>query len=306
MKNLYLLLFASSTYCLTAQEYLPTTNPSHQWKVQFTIGYTLFEGCEGIGTEHKYFFGNEVEINGQTYFELYKRYSDGALETYQIMEDRCPEETYYISDLTGMTSLEDILVGYLRDDINEKKVYFLKSGETNETLLNDYSFPYGNNSSDDYLIQVSDAHAFGINTIKQKHSYQGTYYFDEFEGIGNVGDLIQKYYWETDIEGHGFKVLGFSTDNGDTFYDVNNNLLSTDDPSLNNSVKIYPNPVNDIINLQTEKKIKSATIYDLNGRKVKKSNSSNKISVRELNPATYIITLEFENGSAYRNKIIKN
>lgn len=303
MKNLYLLLFISFTYCLTAQEYLPTTNPSHQWKVYFEPSIMVAPECHNISLNYIYSIGNEISMNGFTYRELLRTYDENSIENLIIIENFCPDEFYFQSNLNGFTSI----IGYLRDDLESKKVYFLGYNDTNEYVIYNFVYTPGTyNLGDETLVVTDNINVFGINTVRQNYIYQGETYRTVYESIGNTSDLLISWYLNSGFENGGYKLLGFSNDNGLTFYDINNNILSTNDPSLNNSVKIYPNPVNDIINLQTEKKIKSVVIYDLSGGKVKESNSSNKISVKGLNPATYIITLEFEDGSAYRNKFIKN
>jgi len=303
MKNLYLLFLISLPYFLGAQEYQATTNPYHQWKVYFEPSIMVAPECMNLNLNYKYSIGNEVSINGMAYRELLRTYDESSMENLTIIENYCPEEFILHSNLIGLTAI----IGYLRDDVENKKVYFFRYNGTQEYILYDFSYAPGTyNFGDEILYVTNNVNVYGINTVRQGYYYWGEPYKIVFESIGDVADLLGGWYLGTGIEGGGYKLLGFSTDNGQTFYDRENNLLASSDFTLNNSVKIYPNPVKDFLHLQTDKKINNIVIYDLNGKKVKEFMSSNKINIKDLRPATYIITLEFEDGSFHKDKIIKN
>ncbi|MFY1046476.1 choice-of-anchor J domain-containing protein [Chryseobacterium sp. GP-SGM7] len=71
----------------------------------------------------------------------------------------------------------------------------------------------------------------------------------------------------------------------------------------NSSLKIYPNPVSDILNINSDSKIKSVKIYDLSGKNVLETEKSN-VNVSGLSSGTYIVTAQTENG-LQSAKIIK-
>lgn len=73
------------------------------------------------------------------------------------------------------------------------------------------------------------------------------------------------------------------------------------------NLKIYPNPVSDILNIDSASKIKSVKIYDLSGKNVlTEVIDTNKpaINVSSLSSGTYLITAETETG-LQSSKIIK-
>jgi hypothetical protein len=85
----------------------------------------------------------------------------------------------------------------------------------------------------------------------------------------------------------------------------NNNTLSSSDFSNNNlKVALYPNPVNDILNIETANEIKSIEIYNLLGQKVKTTKSRN-INVADLSNGTYVVRVEDTNNALETMKIIK-
>lgn len=85
----------------------------------------------------------------------------------------------------------------------------------------------------------------------------------------------------------------------------NNNTLSTSDfNEYNLKVSMYPNPVQDILKIDTENAIQSVEIYNIQGQKVLESNE-NKINISNLKPAVYLVRMEDENGGVATKRIIK-
>lgn len=75
----------------------------------------------------------------------------------------------------------------------------------------------------------------------------------------------------------------------------------------NSAFKIYPNPVSDILNIDSASKIRSVKIYDLSGKNVlTEVLNTNKpaINVSSLTSGTYVVTVESETG-LQSAKIIK-
>ena len=81
-------------------------------------------------------------------------------------------------------------------------------------------------------------------------------------------------------------------------------LLAVNDPSKKIAVvKVFPNPVQDFITIDSEQKFTSYEIVDATGKSVNKNElSENKINVAKLNPGIYFIKLNAVENS---NTIIK-
>lgn len=63
--------------------------------------------------------------------------------------------------------------------------------------------------------------------------------------------------------------------------------------------KVYPNPVTDILNIDSQVKVKSVNIFDAGGRKVYTSEVNNTrfdINLSKLSAGTYMVTAQTENG----------
>lgn len=84
------------------------------------------------------------------------------------------------------------------------------------------------------------------------------------------------------------------------------NTLSTSDFSQNNlKVSMYPNPVSDILNIETETAIKTIEIYNIQGQRVKTSNQK-QLNVSDLAAGLYLVKIQnIENNTAINKIVIK-
>ncbi|UQB69327.1 GEVED domain-containing protein [Epilithonimonas zeae] len=67
---------------------------------------------------------------------------------------------------------------------------------------------------------------------------------------------------------------------------------------------IFPNPTKDFVNIKNESNLKTAEIFDINGRKIMES-AAKTIDVSKLTTGQYIIRMTFDNGSQDTQKLIK-
>lgn len=84
--------------------------------------------------------------------------------------------------------------------------------------------------------------------------------------------------------------------------------IKSENPSVNwiESIKLYPNPVSDIVNITSPFKTLSLDVYNYSGKLVKTfpSLKNNEINVQDLAPGIYIVTLTTDQGIVTK-KIIK-
>jgi len=74
-----------------------------------------------------------------------------------------------------------------------------------------------------------------------------------------------------------------------------------------NTIKIYPNPVNTYLTIETEKSLKRALIYSINGKIVKVAKViNNQIDLSELEEGVYFLLATLRNGDTFRLKFLKN
>ncbi len=72
-----------------------------------------------------------------------------------------------------------------------------------------------------------------------------------------------------------------------------------------NNLSIYPNPTKGEVNIKTDKKIKSTTVLDLSG-KVLTVGSSETVNLSAFTKGSYLVKVEFSDGSSKTEKIIKD
>jgi hypothetical protein len=85
-----------------------------------------------------------------------------------------------------------------------------------------------------------------------------------------------------------------------------NNVLASSDFAQNNlKVALYPNPVRDILNIETETEIKSVEIYNLQGQKIKTA-LSKQVNVADLASGMYMVRIQdIDNNIATKKIVIK-
>jgi hypothetical protein len=82
------------------------------------------------------------------------------------------------------------------------------------------------------------------------------------------------------------------------------NTLSSSDFSQNNlEVAIYPNPVNDLLNIETALELQSVEIYNIQGQKVLSSNQK-QINVSDLAAGVYMLRIQDADNNIATKKIV--
>jgi len=73
----------------------------------------------------------------------------------------------------------------------------------------------------------------------------------------------------------------------------------------NNKIRIYPNPVNDILHFDINVNIEKAMLFDISGRKILEQNNINNISVSDLQKESYLLKLFSDKGIQTEKIIVK-
>jgi hypothetical protein len=82
-------------------------------------------------------------------------------------------------------------------------------------------------------------------------------------------------------------------------------FLGVDDEILNEGLKIYPNPVSDILSVESKLPLKKIEIYSILGQRVKEINSGfSSISTNNFSRGIFLIKIYSEKGVTVR-KLIK-
>ncbi|WP_417866985.1 T9SS type A sorting domain-containing protein [Xanthomarina gelatinilytica] len=84
-----------------------------------------------------------------------------------------------------------------------------------------------------------------------------------------------------------------------------NSTLSVDDISLDeNTVKLYPNPATDVVNIKTNQTIKNVRVFNVNGQKVLEIANQSQINISNLPTGMYFLSIN-TNQSNQTIKILK-
>lgn len=88
---------------------------------------------------------------------------------------------------------------------------------------------------------------------------------------------------------------------------IDSTTMSTGQIDIMKNCKIFPNPVSDFINIQSEKGIKEIHVFDMSGKLCKTINTDfGTTNLSSLKKGTYIVSVLFVNGSQEYYKVIKN
>src|SRR5690606_10944502 len=69
-------------------------------------------------------------------------------------------------------------------------------------------------------------------------------------------------------------------------------------------IKLYPNPTNGILYIETSQEIQSYEVYNLIGQRLLSGSFTGSIDMREVSKGTYIIRLTTPNGEVFTEKVI--
>src|SRR5690606_34669049 len=70
-------------------------------------------------------------------------------------------------------------------------------------------------------------------------------------------------------------------------------------------IKLYPNPTNGLLYIETSQEIQSYEVYNLIGQRLLSGSSTDSIDMREVSKGTYIIRLTTPTGEVFTEKVIK-
>lgn len=131
------------------------------------------------------------------------------------------------------------------------------------------------NNSTQYVFNLT-----GYNSANTKFGFYGT--------NGNVADA-------SDVD--------FFVDN----FVVEQNVLSTNETgAAKNTIKVYPNPFSEVLNISDAADVKSVLVTDISGRLIKTlANPGSVVQLGDLKQGIYLIILEMKDGSRQTVKTIK-
>lgn len=83
------------------------------------------------------------------------------------------------------------------------------------------------------------------------------------------------------------------------------NLGTNDVEFANNTISLYPNPTQEVLNVNSADQIAKIEVYDLLGKKVASNNNAKNVNVAALGKGVYVVKVAQENGSVVAKRFIK-
>jgi hypothetical protein len=84
-----------------------------------------------------------------------------------------------------------------------------------------------------------------------------------------------------------------------------NTLGAADFGYSNNTISLYPNPAQEVLNISSSNSITKIEVYDLLGKKVASNDNASNVNVADLGKGAYIVKVVQENGSVVAKQFIK-
>lgn len=263
-----------------------------------------------------YYFGykikGDIEIDGQWFKKVYYR------KYYSVYPNDGPAEPPLFLG-------EEYLIGAIRDDIPNKKVYAylfeypfyqLISHEcplNTEILLYDFDMEVGDLFTEQCIVILGDA--VELASIEEdffEDAYRFTYYLTEggfywgyiYEGIGSDSGLFDPVWSHFENPATVFLEYCIGEDE-DCLSDY---LISTDEHDISQQIVIYPNPANNVIHITTPQDylVQSIQVYDVCGKLLwDKTEEVNQLDISLLKDGLYLLKADLPQGSITKKFIKK-
>lgn len=254
-------------------------------------------GCV-VFNDYNQFIKGDTTINGVIYHKVYKNirqhWTCGS------------EENFTDNEYSGA----------FRNDVAEKKVYYLNNGE--EKLAYDFNISVGDTLSKNHIIIYDNTIVYNIDSVEVQSVYRNRYHlkvnnsFFAFivEGIGNSsGGAFTPIYEraETWYEFYCHRLNGepawsdFPQNSDCSMLSIQDNL-----PAIQSQVKIYPNPTKDGITIESENKIDKIQVYDMLGNLLLLSENEIRINLKHLQRGNYLILVTDVSGKRMVESVVLN
>ena len=307
MKKAILLLFVVFTIQVNAQDYVPLAIEGAQWVIykghEDPDGLPPFEYSPPFNDQYYgYKIEGDITINGIDYKKVYRR----GFAPVNPNTNNPTTAPFYIG--------YEILYGAVRDDIPNRKVYGIQFCNASDDYVN-----WCNCDEEillyDFDMNVNDYYSDSCMFIGGNSFYIGEIVYQNIEGenrqVHKIGELTGS---DTIIlrmfEGIGssfglFENLCYFECNPKTFlthYCVGTDdeclqdyLLATNEQNINNTIKIYPNPILDKFTIDFTIKIDNKIeLFNLYGKRVFSKNIKNNtitIDMSKFNSGIYILKI---------------
>lgn len=194
--------------------------------------------------------------------------------------------------------------------------------ESDQTFSSTQGDPNGQNANNAPSLAMTQQLAACTALYSPLQTTMSNAYASDYVPFEAKGDIITGFY-ETPVSGNQHTVNDTFANVDPTYvfnvgkaavgalqhFAVATTSLNTNENSLNNleSIKIYPNPAKDILNIEVPKNIKNFVleINDMSGRLISTHENENKINVSKLSKGVYMCTVKSDVGAITKKVIIE-
>lgn len=179
------------------------------------------------------------------------------------------------------------------------------TGQYWDDFFNDWIYGEGYPIINIMVSKIPDSNDVVVNII-QNGSHSSVPFFHtpfeiEFKGAAGQNEVrrfeINQAQQSFTVSDLNFNVTSFVSNPGfDVICKIGNSTLKNDEINENPQISIYPNPVKNILNIESVDRIKEVNIADLSGKKVYQKSKINqnriKIETKNLHRGVYIIKIK--------------
>jgi hypothetical protein len=279
--------FLTALLLLCAITIKAQTNVYHEFpdsNAFWNIHYSAYCFQNGSGNEdYSIMLAGDTIVNGLTYHQLFI--------------------PYVRSMSTGTCGYGPVgYSGAIREDVLQKKVYYLLAGQSVEKLLYDFNLSIGdtvkgflaeNVFGTTLIVQGIDSILIGSN-YRKRFSIENCYGVKMIEGIGSTYGLIQRVPGCI-TDQPDFSIECFTQNGTVLFGQLSGNcelITDADEEKTEAKLLVFPNPCNGTLKIEiTSGECDNLSIFDITGRTIHQQEvDQSTVTISNLFPGTYFIS----------------
>ncbi len=249
---------------------------------------------------------------GETYLvRVYSYYDNGSNQSFDICVGTFPPPpanddcsgalvastfpyTYIQNDGAGATNNGGMITACTNNDMNDGTWFtFVGDGDTFNITV---TMPAGSDFDPQIGVFSGNCSALSCENTVDDGGQGGTETVSIPKLAGNTDYVNVGQYCGWSVEPYGALTIN-----------ITKGVLATSDVKANkNTIKLYPNPFSDVLNISDSANVKSVYISDIAGRLVRQiENPGSVLHLAELKQGMYLVTLNMKDGSKQTIKTIK-
>jgi hypothetical protein len=242
-------------------------------------------------------------IAGLSSFATITHVSTFEMVSYSASGPGGEEATIHIPGSTIHIKYNMVYGVYIQDSVWDNTIYTNSPASTSSDQLKLYTAGEAIDGSN--YLNAYGGSSFGDGSIPAGSEGSGLHYVG-FQTASGMNGWIELFIEEgslIEILGYAYETeVGVSIDAGDK-----GGVTASFKTVEANEVSVFPNPTNDVININVIEEVSSARIIGMNGTEVLTiANPTNTIDVSTLQEGSYILLMEQVDGQILRSTFNKN